>query len=101
MCVFQVSVIERAQDIADTETLRNSLGLLVLSLVECDVVVAADVLQWFQQVFFQEFAALLLLCYDRPLEVQVVWFFQDVEQGGVSSAVNPDFLEFVPEFYLA
>ena len=69
MGVFQVSVIKRAQNIADTETLRNAFGLLVLSFVECDVVVAAYVLQRFKQVFFQEFAALFLLCYDRTLEV--------------------------------
>ena len=46
--MFQACVVEAAEDIADTKSLRNSFCLLKLLLIEGDVVVFAYVLQWLQ-----------------------------------------------------
>ncbi len=80
--------------------MRNTLCLLELLLVECDIVVSCDVLQRLKQVILNMFLALFLLNNDRSLEVQIVYFLEDVEQGWVGASINTDFLEFVPEMIL-
>ncbi len=80
--------------------MRNTLRLLELLLVECDIVVSCDVLQRLKQVILNMFLALLLLNNDRSLEVQIVYFLKDVEQGWIGASINTDFLEFVPEMVL-
>lgn len=48
LIVLKIGVIEATKDVADAEALRNTLALLELLLVECDVVVSCNVLQWLQ-----------------------------------------------------
>ena len=43
---------------------------------------------------------LLLLDYDRPLDIQIVFLLQNVKKGRVSSAINSDLLELVAEVIL-
>ena len=44
--------------------------------------------------------SLLLFNNDCSLEVKIVYFLKDVEQGWVGASINTDFLEFVPEMIL-
>ena len=46
------------------------------------------------------FFALLLFDHDRALEIQVVLFFKDVEQGWVGASVDSNLLELVSEVVL-
>ena len=71
--VFQACVVERRQDVAYTETLRDSLGLPILLLVERDVVVFADVLQGLKEIFPQKLFPLLLLSDDGAAKVEIVF----------------------------
>jgi len=41
--------------------------------------------------------SLLLLCYDGPFKIQVVFFVQNLVKCWVCPAINPDFLEFSSE----
>ena len=43
--MLQIGIVETRQDIGDTESLRDTLSLLELLLIECDVVVLGYVLE--------------------------------------------------------
>jgi len=74
--------------------------LLELLLVESDVVVLGDILEWLQQVILQVLLSLLLLDHDSPLEVEIVNFLEDVEERWVSASINANLLELVAEVIL-
>jgi hypothetical protein len=46
--MFQAGVVEWTEDIADTKTLGNSFCLLELLLIEGDIVIFTNVLEWLQ-----------------------------------------------------
>ena len=74
--------------------------MLELLLVESDVVVLGDILEWLQQVILQVLLSLLLLDHDSPLEVEIVDFLEDVEKRWVSASINANLLELVAEVIL-
>lgn len=74
--------------------------MLELLLVERDVVVLGDILEWLQQVILQVLLSLLLLDHDSPLEVEIVDFLEDVEERWVSASINANLLELVAEVIL-
>ena len=74
--------------------------MLELLLVESDVVVLGDILEWLQQVILQVLLSLLLLDHDSPLEVEIVDFLEDVEERWVSASINANLLELVAEVIL-
>jgi hypothetical protein len=80
--------------------LRDALDLLKLLLIECNIVILRYVLQGLQQIVFHVFFALLLFDDDRALEVQVVFFLEDIEKRRVGAAIDADLLEFVAEVVL-
>ena len=43
LAVLQIGIVERGENVRDTETLWNAFGLLELLLIEGDVVVASNV----------------------------------------------------------
>ena len=74
--------------------------MLELLLVESDVVVLGDILEWLQQVILQVLLSLLLLNHDSPLEVEIVDFLEDVEERWISASINANLLELVAEVIL-
>ena len=43
---------------------------------------------------------LLLLDYDCPFDIQVIFFLKDIIQRWVCSSINADLLKFIPEMIL-
>jgi hypothetical protein len=97
LAVFEVHVVEARQDVRHAQSLRNPFGLLELLFVKRDVVVLCDVLQRSEQVVAHMLFALFLFHHDCPLEIQVVFFLQDIKQRRVRATINTNFLELVPE----
>lgn len=100
LIVFKIGVIEATKDVADAEALRNTLALLELLLVERDVVVSCNILQWLQKVAFNVLFALLLFYHNCALEIQVILFFEYVKQRWVSTSIDSNLLELVSEVIL-
>lgn len=72
--LLEVGIVEAAQNVRDTESLRYALGLAILLLIEGDIVVAADLNDRVQKFGTLMLASLLLLDDDSSLDVQVVVF---------------------------
>lgn len=101
----------------------NSLGLLELGIVECDVVVLDDVIYWSQQVSLEHLLPVLMLNNQCPsLSYQLVWSIlslilsfpfcpslclveviflaQDFPKSWILGPINADLLELVAEVVL-
>jgi hypothetical protein len=75
--------------------------LPILLLVEGDVVIPADLDDRVEELILLMLPSLLLLHNDGPLYIQVVVLvLQDLKEGGVLAAIDPDLLELVPEVLL-
>lgn len=70
--LLQIGIVEGGEDVRDAKALGDALGLSILLLVESDVVVAADLDHWVEQLALLVLSALLLLHDHRPLNVQVI-----------------------------
>lgn len=95
--LFQIGIVEAAEDITETESLWNSFQLLKLLLIEGDVVILSNVANRREQVLLQVFLSLFLLHNHRPFQVEVVFFAQDIVQRRILASVNADFMKFVPK----
>ena len=71
--------------------------MLELLFVECDVVVLCNVLKGIKKIILHVFLTLLLLDDDCSLEVQVIFFFEDVEKRWIGTSIDSNLLELVPE----
>lgn len=78
--LFQIGIVEAAEDITETESLRNSFELLELLFIEGDIVILSNVANRREQVLLQVFLSLLLLHNHRPFQVKVIFFAQDIIQ---------------------
>ena len=80
--------------------MRNTLRLFVLLLVKRDVIVFGDVLKWTQQIVSHVLLALFLFDNNRPFDVQVILFFQNIVEGRISAPINANLLKFVSKMVL-
>ena len=95
--MLQTGIVKTAQNIWNTQPLRNALKRLKLLLVESDVIVFANILDRLQQLRLQMFSALFLLSQNCAFEVQIVFLVEHFKESRVGTSINADFLEFVPE----
>lgn len=72
--LFQIGIVEAAEDITETESLWNSFELLELLLIEGDIVILSNVANRGEQVLLQVFLSLFLLHNHCPFQVEVIFF---------------------------